>query len=85
MPDKKNKESDVHEKPVDQLTYEEAFRELEEIVSSLESEEHSLDNALLLFERGQMLAKHSGSLLDQAELRVQQVSGEETVPFEVGE
>lgn len=67
--------------PVEKLTYEQAFTELEEIVTALEADEHSLDNALALFERGQLLARYCAGLLDQAELKVQQISGEELVDF----
>lgn len=68
--------------PLDQLTYEQAFADLEAIVSALESEERSLEEALALFERGQALARHCARMLDQAELKVQQLSGEELVDFE---
>ncbi len=67
--------------PVEQLTYEQAFSQLEEIVSVLESDEHSLELALALFERGQTLAHYCANLLDQAELKVQQLSAEELVDF----
>ena len=68
--------------PVEQLTYEQAFCELEEIVTALESEEYSLEEALALFERGQSLARRCGEMLDRAELHVQQIMGEELAPFE---
>jgi exodeoxyribonuclease VII small subunit len=68
--------------PVEELSYEQAFTELESIVADLESEEHNLDDALALFERGQALAKHCTTLLDKAELKVQQISGEELTPYD---
>jgi len=67
--------------PVEQLTYEQAFAELEEIVAELESGEHSLDTALAVYERGQALARRCTALLDQAELRIQQLSGDSLVDF----
>jgi exodeoxyribonuclease VII small subunit len=67
---------------LEQLTYEQAFSDLEAIVATLESEERSLEEALALFERGQALARHCARMLDQAELKVQQLSGEELVDFE---
>lgn len=67
--------------PVDELTYEQAFSELEEIVAALESDERALDAAVALFERGQALANHCAGLLDQAEIKVQQLSGDELVDF----
>lgn len=60
--------------PVEDLTYEEAFNELDSIVSDLESEQHSLEQTLALFERGQALARHCVKLLEGAELKVQQLS-----------
>ncbi len=59
------------------LSYEQAFAELEEIVYGLETNQKTLEEAIALFERGQALAKHCASLLDQAELRVRQLSGQE--------
>ena len=67
--------------PVDQLSYEQAFTELEGIVEALEGSEQSLESTLALFERGQALAHHCANLLDQAELKVQQISGGELVDF----
>jgi exodeoxyribonuclease VII small subunit len=67
--------------PVDQLSYEQAFHELEEIVAALESSEQPLESTLALFERGQALARRCADLLDQAELKVQQISGEGLVNF----
>ncbi|TLN07412.1 exodeoxyribonuclease VII small subunit [bacterium] len=61
-------------KPVDELTYEEAFAELESIVAALENSQQALEESLALFERGQALAKRCADLLDSAELRVQQVN-----------
>lgn len=69
--------------PVEELTYEQAFAELENIVTSLESDERTLDQALALFERGQALARHCAELLDKAELKVQQLSGEELIDFKM--
>lgn len=59
---------------IQSMTYEQAYRELEEIVDGLETNQKSLDEALALFERGQALAKHCSGLLDRAELKVQQLN-----------
>ncbi len=69
-------------KPIEKLTYEQAYTELEAVVSALETGEQSLDEALALFERGQGLARHCAELLDKAELKVQKLSGETLKPFE---
>lgn len=70
------------EKSMEELTYEEALAELEEIVSALEGEQSQLDESIKLFERGQALAAHCGTLLEAAELKVKQVAGDEIIPFE---
>ncbi len=70
------------EKAVEELTYEEALAELEEIVSALEGEQNRLEEAIKLFERGQALAARCGVLLEAAELKVKQVAGDEILPFE---
>jgi exodeoxyribonuclease VII small subunit len=64
------------QKPVEELSYEQAFDELESIVSSLESNKLSLDEAMSLYERGQALTKYCVELLDKAELRLKQLSGD---------
>ncbi len=69
-------------KPVSGLTYEAALEELEAIVTRLEGEQHPLEDAMVLYERGQALVKHCGKLLDKAELKVKQLSGDELVDFE---
>jgi exodeoxyribonuclease VII small subunit len=66
-------------KPVDQLAYEAALAELEGIVAALENEQRSLDESMSLYERGQALLKRCTELLDQAELKVTQLSGSDLV------
>ena len=70
------------QKPVEELTYEEALAELEEIVSQLEGEQNQLEESIKLFERGQALAARCGVLLEAAELKVKQVVGDVILPFE---
>jgi exodeoxyribonuclease VII small subunit len=68
--------------PVQDLTYEQAFSELEALIATLETDEASLDETLAKFERGQALTKHCSALLDRAELKVKQLSGDEITDFE---
>jgi exodeoxyribonuclease VII small subunit len=70
------------EKPIEELSYEEALAELESIVSTLEEEQSQLEEAIKLFERGQALAARCGVLLEAAELKVKQVAGDAVLPFE---
>ncbi len=67
---------------VENIPYEQALAELEQIVSALESSERPLEEALSLFERGQVLARYCSKLLDQAELRIEQISGDQILPFD---
>jgi exodeoxyribonuclease VII small subunit len=67
--------------PVEKLSFEQAYQELERIVARLE-EDNTLDQALALFERGQALVQHCASLLDRAELKVQQLSAGDLTAFE---
>ncbi len=69
-------------KPIESLTYEEAFAELETIVAALESGERPLEESMTLFERGQALTKCCVELLDKAELKVQALVGESLEDFE---
>ena len=70
------------QKPVEELTYEEALAELEGIVSALEDEQNPLEEAMKLFERGQALVKKCGAALESAHLKVQKLVGESLVDFE---
>jgi len=74
-------------KPVEDLTYEEAFAELESIVDTLEGEasQNPLEESMSLFERGQALVKRCSELLDGAELKVRELSGDQLSDFEAGE
>ena len=72
-------------KPVEDLTYEQALAELEGIVAALEGEQNPLDESMRLFERGQALVGRCSKLLEDAELKVKQLSGENLVPFEAEE
>jgi exodeoxyribonuclease VII small subunit len=64
---------------VDELSYEQALAELEEIVASLEANKLPLEQSMSLYERGQALTRRCLELLDHAELRVRQLSGDMVV------
>lgn len=76
------KSSAQKEKSIEELSYEEALTELEEIVSALESEQNRLEDSIKLFERGQALALRCSVLLEAAELKVKKVAGDDLVPFD---
>jgi exodeoxyribonuclease VII small subunit len=65
--------AEIEFKPLEDLTYEQALQELEELVQTLETGENDLQKTLLYFERGQTLASYCLSLLDEAELKVDEI------------
>jgi exodeoxyribonuclease VII small subunit len=62
------------EKAIGDLSYEDAYNELEAIVEQLETGELPLEKSLTLFERGQALSVRCGELLEQAELKLRQLT-----------
>ncbi len=62
--------------PITDLTFEQAFAELEESVRTLERGDLPLEESLALYERGQELAAYCAKLLDEAELKVQQIESD---------
>lgn len=71
------------EENVDDLGFEEALEELEQIVEELESGQVELERMLDRFERAMALRKRCGALLSDAETRIEQLVNEEgaTEPF----
>lgn len=55
------------------LSYEEAYEKLEQTVAALQEGRLSLADALTWYEEGMKLAHYCHTLLQQAELRVQQL------------
>ena len=52
------------------LTYEQAYNKLEDILEKLESKNISLDESLSLYEEGISLYKHCNKLLEDAQLKI---------------
>lgn len=52
------------------LTYEQAYNKLEDILEKLESKGTSLDESLSLYEEGISLYKHCNKLLEDAQLKI---------------
>jgi exodeoxyribonuclease VII small subunit len=55
---------------VEQMTFEEALKELEAVVGRLEHGEATLDESIALYERGNALRNHCDARLKAAEERV---------------
>ena len=58
----------------DELTFEQAERELSEIVARLERGDVGLDDAIELWRRGDALHRRCLSLLDAAEARIEELT-----------
>jgi exodeoxyribonuclease VII small subunit len=59
--------------PVDQLSFEAALKELEQIVGRLEQGEVDLEDSIQLYERGQALKVHCEKKLKAAEGRLEKI------------
>lgn len=55
------------------LSFEDALKELERIVETLERGQGSLDDAIAAYERGAMLKKHCQAKLEEARLKVEKI------------
>lgn len=60
----------MSETPVDQMTFEQAMKELEAVVSQLERGDVALDASISLYERGAALKKRCEDELKRAEEKV---------------
>jgi exodeoxyribonuclease VII small subunit len=70
---------------VGEMTFEEALTELEQIVKRLEGGQLALEDSLTLFERGQALAATCSRKLDEAELKIEQITPEGDQPLGIDE
>ena len=69
MPEK----SKTNATPVDQMNFESALKELEDIVGRLEQGEVDLEDSISLYERGQALKAHCDKKLKAAEGRLEKI------------
>ncbi len=73
---------------MEELSFEEAYGALEEVVARLEAGAETLDEAMRLYEQGAALSQRCTLLLDKAELRVtilrdREDGGFDEAPFEL--
>ena len=59
---------------IQNLSFEEAYHQLEETVQKLEAGNLPLERALALYEQGMALAKYCGVQLDNAELTIKRLT-----------
>jgi len=62
-------------KDIIKMSFEDALKELEEIVSELESGQVKLDKAVSAYERGAQLRQHCENKLVLAKTKVEKISG----------
>ena len=67
-------------KPVAEMSFEEALKELEQVVSQLERGDVALDKSIDLYERGDALKKHCEARLAAAQARIDQITLAEGQP-----
>ena len=76
--------------PIEDLSFEDALKELEAIVSRLESGDAPLDQAISLYERGDRLRRRCADRLDAAQARIEAIRADSegraigTQPFAAG-
>lgn len=59
--------------PVEELSFEESLKELEQIVARLESGDTPLDESIRLYERGSQLRQRCADRLDAAQARIEAI------------
>ena len=75
------------ETPVEQLSFEDALKELESIVHQLETGDATLEGSITLYERGNQLRARCADRLDRAQARIEAIRVDAdgraagTVPF----
>ena len=70
--------SNENNSQINEMTYETAVKRLEEIVSTLERNEVSLDESMKLFEEGTALTALCSKKLEEAQQKIKVLTKEET-------
>lgn len=68
---------------MEQLSFEEAFAQLEAAVAALQDGQLPLEQALQRYQDGMKLAQHCNELLQKAELTIQQLNTDSTSTLSV--
>ncbi len=71
--------------PADPPSYEEALEQLEALIDRIESGELGLEESIRHYEEGSKLIRHCRDILDAAESRIAEVSGDDRVEPEFDE
>lgn len=62
------------EKPIDEMSFEDAIRELEQVVTQLDRGDVALEDSIKLYERGAALKARCEAKLKEAEEKVAQIT-----------
>jgi exodeoxyribonuclease VII small subunit len=79
------KKSPAQVQPPEELSFEQALDELDDLVRKMESGELGLDASISAYERGALLARQCQQRLDQAELQIRKLDGETLRPLDPDE
>lgn len=63
------------DKPIAEMSFEEALADLESVVERLEDGRVPLEDSIALYERGDALKKHCEDRLKSAEMKVEKIVG----------
>ena len=64
----------MNDRPVDEMSFEEAMRELEQVVSRLERGDVALEESIALYERGAALKARCAAKLNEAQEKVAKIT-----------
>lgn len=64
----------VNDKPLDEMSFEDAIRELEQVVTQLDRGDVALEDSIKLYERGAALKARCEAKLKEAEEKVAQIT-----------
>lgn len=60
------------------MSFEQAMAALQAVVDEMEKPDTELEKAIALYERGKALREHCGAKLEAAQLKVRQITSDET-------
>ena len=64
---------------LEKLTFEEAMKELEKLVDSLDKGDVSLDDAITAYDRGSQLKDHCQKKLNEAKMKVETIQSSDNI------
>lgn len=67
----------TNQEPTERFDFERALERLSEVLKELESDDVPLEKAIALYEEGMKLSKLCSKKLEEAELRIEQVTSKE--------